>query len=181
MPRFLAYLSLQLLVVAGLAPLALAQDLTVQAFYGRYQGSGIAQNRDSLYFGVTVRDFDVLIGADGPGFFVEWTSVIRGGGDPANPGVRRKVSRAAFDPAATPGIFRAREQGDPLRGEAYGWARIKDQTLTVHLMAIREDGGYEIQTYDRTLTGAGMDLRFVRVSDGESVREVNGKLVKIAN
>ncbi len=181
MPRLLASLLLPLAVLAGLAPVALAQDLSVQAFYGRFQGSGIAQNRDSLYFGVTVRDFDVVIGADGPGFFVEWTSVIRGGGDPANPDVRRKVSRISFDPTAKPRVFRAREQGDPLGGEAFGWARIKDQTLTLHFMGIREDGGYEIQSYDRTLTGAGMDLRFVRLSDGEPVREVNGKLVKIAN
>ena len=67
---------------------AAAADLPLDAFYGRYQGSGIAENRDSLYFGVTVRDLDVLIGAEGSGFFVEWTSVIRSGGDPANPDVR---------------------------------------------------------------------------------------------
>ncbi len=181
MPRILAYLMIQLAVLGGLAPLAQAQDLTAKAFYGRFQGSGIAENRDSLYFGVTIRDFDVLIGAEDPGFFVEWTSVIRGGGDPANPDVRRKVTRVTFDPAAEPGVFQARQQGDPLMGEAYGWARIKGQTLSVHLMAIRKDGGYEIQSYDRTLTGNGMELHFVRLSDGEPVREVNGRLIKIAN
>ncbi len=180
MRRSLAQLLIPLAVLFAAAP-ALAENLPLEAFFGRFQGSGIAENRDSLYFGVTVRDFDVLIGEDGNGFFVEWTSVIRGGGDPARPDVRRKVTRAAFEPAPTPGVYRARRQGDPLAGEPYGWARIKDQTLSVYLMVIREDGGYELQSYDRTLTGSGMELRFMRLSDGEPVRRVTGRLVKIAD
>ena len=61
---------------------AKAQDLSIEAFYGHFQGSGVAENSDSLYFGVTVRDLDVRITPEAPGFAVEWTSVIRGGGDP---------------------------------------------------------------------------------------------------
>ena len=48
----------------------------------KIQGGGIAENDDSIYFGVTARDFDVTIGPAGNGFSVEWTSVIRGGDDP---------------------------------------------------------------------------------------------------
>lgn len=40
---------------------AKAQDLSIEAFYGHFQGSGVAENSDSLYFGVTVRDLDVRI------------------------------------------------------------------------------------------------------------------------
>ncbi len=45
-----------------------ADDLPLQAFYGHYQGSGVAENSDSLYFGVTVRDLDVRIAPEAPDF-----------------------------------------------------------------------------------------------------------------
>ena len=57
-----------------------AADPNITAFYGKFQGGGIAENDDSIYFGVTTRDFDFTIGPAGNGFSVEWTSVIRGGG-----------------------------------------------------------------------------------------------------
>lgn len=73
-----------------------ADDLSIEAFYGPYQGSGVAKNSDSLYFGVTVRDLDVIIAPEAPGFSVEWTRVIRGGGDPDNPNVRKRTQTMSF-------------------------------------------------------------------------------------
>ena len=58
---------------------AQAADLGIKAFFGNFQGGGVAENDDSLYFGVTARDFDVDIQPTGQGFSVKWTSVIRGG------------------------------------------------------------------------------------------------------
>jgi hypothetical protein len=169
------------LLVLLLAPVtASAADLPIDAFYGRYQGSGIAENRDSLYFGVTVRDLDVVIGAEGNGFFVEWTSVIRSGGDPANPDIKRRTQRMAFVPGPGGRIYFAKGSQDPLDG-GYVWARIADQTLTVNVMLVAKDGSYAIQTYDRTLSGTGMALRFVNVTNGEPSREVSARLVKTGN
>ena len=168
---------------AGLlsAPLpATAENLKIEAFYGRFQGSGVAENQDSLYFGVTVRDLDVAIGPADGGFFVEWTSVIRGGGDPEKPDVRRRTSRAVFQPAARAGVYNVIPPGDPAAGGLM-WARLKERTLTVHVMHVRPDGGYVVQSYDRTLAGTGMELKFVSVRDGEPVRQVNARLVKVAN
>ena len=156
---------------------AAAADLPLDAFYGRYQGSGIAENRDSLYFGVTVRDLDVLIGAEGSGFFVEWTSVIRSGGDPANPDIKRRTQRMTFVPAPSGSMYYATGSQDPA-GDGFVWARIADQTLTVNVMLVRPDGSYAIQTYDRTLSGTGMALKFVNVTNGEPTREVSARLVK---
>ena len=45
-------------------------------------------------------------------------------------------------------------------------------------MALNDRGGYELTTYDRTLTGVGMDFEFRRLRDGEPVRTVSGRLVK---
>ncbi len=158
-----------------------AQDLAKEAFYGHFQGSGVAENSDSLYFGVTVRDLDVRIGAEAPGFFVEWTSVIRGGGDPNNPDVKRRTARMSFVPSGQPGVFNAVGAQDPRAPEGLGWASIDKQTLAVHVMRITETGGYVIQTYNRTLEGTGMRLQFVNVSNGDPQREVEARLVKVGN
>ena len=62
-----------------------AKNLKIDAFYGEFQGSGVSENRDSIYFGVTVRDFGVVIRPVDTGFEVEWTTVIRRGGNPNKP------------------------------------------------------------------------------------------------
>ena len=49
---------------------ARAQDLAPAAFYGTFQGSGFAENKDSIYFGTTVRNLDVIIASSGSGFSV---------------------------------------------------------------------------------------------------------------
>lgn len=163
------------------ASAAQAEDLPLQAFYGHYQGSGVAENADSLYFGVTVRDLDVRIAPEAPGFYVEWTSVIRGGGDPNNPNVRKRTQRMSFSPTGKPGVFNVEGAQDPRGPEGLGWAKITDRTLTVHVMRITDDGGYVIQTYDRTLEGTGMRLKFINVANGEPQREVDARLVKVGN
>jgi hypothetical protein len=48
-------------------------------------------------------------------------------------------------------------------------------------MTISSQGNYDMQSYARTLSGAGMDLVFTRIRDGEPVRSAKAKLVKIAN
>ena len=48
-------------------------------------------------------------------------------------------------------------------------------------MAIDENGVYSVQSYARTLTGEGMELVFGRITDGQPIREVRARLVKVAN
>lgn len=165
----------------ALAPLsaAVAADLDIKAFHGKFEGGGVAQNEDSLYFGVTARDFDVEIAPDGAGFKLNWMSVIRGGGSPANPDSRRKSSTLTFLPTDRPRVWRASVSGDPVTGGQVAWARISENTLSVYLMVVRDDGAYELQQYDRTLGARGMELIFTRLRDGEKVRSVKGLLVKV--
>ena len=164
-------------LVAGAAAGA-AQDLPISAFAGRYVGAGLARNDLSEYFNLTARDLDVTIRPQGGGFALSWTTVLREGGDPGNPNVKRKTTARTFAPAGRPGVFRAVTAVDPLSGQPFAWARIRGQTLTVHSLVITEDGSYEMHTYDRTLTGQGMELRFTRVRDGETTRSVTGTLTK---
>jgi len=65
--------------------------------------------------------------------------------------------------------------------DGLGWASINERTLTVHVLRITGTGGYVIQTYDRTLEGTGMKLKFVNVANGEPQREVEARLVKVGN
>ncbi len=168
------------LLLLWLAAPAAGQELPISAFFGTFKGGGVAENRDSIYFGVTVRDFDVTIRPAGEGFSVEWATIIRSGGDPKNPKVRRKAQTATFVPTGRPGVFRATDLGDPLSGGRYAWARIEKQTLMVYVLTIDENGLYDIQSYARTLKPSGMDFVFQRIHDGEPVRTVKGKLIRYA-
>ena len=84
-------------------------------------------------------------------------------------------------PAGAPGTFRCADSGGPLAGKELCWARIRGATLSLFLMAADEAGTYELQQYDRTLTGLGMNLTFERLRDGDQVRVVKGRLAKTGN
>ncbi len=175
------------LVIAALVALsapaeAQKRTLSISHFFGTFSGGGVAENEDSLYFAVTARDFDVVIGPAATsgrgGFKVAWTSVIRGGGDVGKPRVRKKSTTRTFIAGARPGLFTATSSGDPLAGGEMAWARIKDNALMVYLMVIDDDGAYQIQRYERKLSGTGMELTFTRLKDGEKIRTVTGRLIK---
>jgi hypothetical protein len=157
-----------------------AENIKLPGFFGTFKGSGISENKDSYYFGVTVRDLDVKIEPSGNGFAIEWTTVIRAGGDPANPKVRQKTQRMTFAPSAQTGVYRAAGAGDPLSGQPYSWSYIRNNSLIVHIMTIDAKGAYEMQSYTRTLEPTGMSYVFERIRNDEPVRTVKGKLIKFA-
>ncbi len=159
---------------------AVSQDLKLDAFFGTFKGSGVAENKDSLYFGVTVRDLDVTIQPAGDGFDIEWTTVIRRGGDPNNPNVRRKTQKMTFVPAPSAGVYKSTTPADPLAGQPLAWARIQDTALIINVFSIGENGSYEVQSYIRNLVPQGMAFTFQRIRDGEPVRTVKGNLIKFA-
>jgi hypothetical protein len=111
-------------------------------------------------------------------FYVEWTSVIRGGGDPNNPDIRRRTQRMDFTPGSKANTFNVTGRDNP-RTNGLAWAQVQDQTLSVYVMQITDTGGYVIQTYNRTLEGTGMRLKFINVANGEPQREVDARLVKV--
>lgn len=176
MKRFLT-VSLALLACLALVRAA-AADLPIKAFYGTYSGSGIANSKDSLYFGITMRDLDVTIAPTDTGFRVDWTTVLRQGGSPDKPNVRRNSASISFVPSDHPQRFDAVDRGEPVSENGYAWARIEDRTLTVYVLRVGESGSYNLQSYARTISGSGMDLKFTRIRDGEPLRSVTGKLIK---
>ena len=167
-----------LLLLTG-GPAALAKDVAINAFYGKWSGSAMSETEISTHFQVTSRDLDVRIEPAGAGFLLSWTTIQRQKGAANNPTAVNKTTTMSFMPTDKPNIWRSSEASDPLRG-VYAWARIKERTLTVNTLRITDDGGYEMQTYDRTLAPEGMLLRFTRHRDGEQLRTAKGRLVKDA-
>ena len=174
---------LLLVVTMGLStgPATAEQNISIRAFRGTWTGSAVANNRDSIYFGVTIRDLDFKLEGDSNAFTVSWTTVMRRGGTPEKPNIRRKETSVRFVPAGTPGVWKAADSGDPLAGKDTVWGRIRGNALILYFLDVTRDGSYELSRYQRTLTGSGMDLEFTLIIDGEPVRTVRGKLVKQGN
>ncbi len=174
------------MVGAGLAiapAMAQAEDATIDAFFGRYSGSAIS----TLEEGLSKRDLSVRIGDAGSGgFALDWMTFTR----KLDGRRKRKSYSITFKPTKRENIYASAMKSDkfgnavpldPLKGEPYVWARIQEKTLTVHALHIIEDGGYELQIYERTLTGKGLDLRFSRIRNGEQLKLITGSLERFGN
>ena len=173
-----------LMVLAGAMAMVLTAPLAAQAadapasvFYGEYIGTGIAETKMPAKVAVTARDLDVTIKAAGDGFEVSWTTVeykLQPGKVTSN----RITSAVTFLPTPRKNIFKPAKPGDPTAEEAYYWARISGQTLTVFAVSINEKGDQEIASWARTLNGNRMELVFRRAVAGEPQRSVKGTLAK---
>lgn len=174
----LSLLSVIAVVLTMLAAPAWPQDDTASLndFEGRWHGTGLLDTEDSLFMSMNRRDLDVEIEAFSDGFTIYWTTVSRNG-DPNNPELERESAELTFYETDRPGVYEADDSGNPLDGYVMSWARLHGQTLSVYQMALVDNGGYEVASYDRLLTAPGeMDLRFRRLRDGEAIRTVNGRL-----
>lgn len=177
MPRLIAFAAATLLSL-GLASAALAAG--IEAFVGSYAGSSDVTSADGE---TQKRDMSVTIGETKDGFMVKWTSVsYRSDGR-----TKAKTYEIEFVTSGRGEVFAAAMQRnvfghqvplDPMKGEPYVWARLEGDTLSVFSLFVREDGGYDIQQYDRTLAEGGLDLHFQRFSNGEKQREVTTFLAR---
>jgi hypothetical protein len=176
-PKLLGLLTGSVLLAAGVAA---AQGGGIQRFYGTYVGEAVSETGEEL----DKRDISAEIAPEGKGFRVKWTAVIKRGKEKP----RREERTVVFLPASRPDIFssgmRSDQFGnpvplDPLSGDPYIWARIDGPKLWMYALFVTDTGGYEMQTYERTLVPGGMDLRYSRVRDGDVLRTVTGKLKKV--
>ena len=172
-----------LLVVAGViaAGPSLAALSSIEPFFGRFEGKAIVEGDDTT----TSRDLAVVIQPDGERFRIDWTTATR----QADGDVKRKAYSIAFEPTKRPGIFRSTMRADmfgnqvpldPLKGDPYVWCRVAGRVLTLYSLQITDDGGYDLQVYERTLVGEGrMSLRFTRLREGEPPKELTAILKKV--
>lgn len=165
-------LGLTLVLMAGLAERAIAADLA--RFSGDYKGSALVE----LYDGSEAqRDLSVSIRPNDEGFRLEWSTTTY-----RDSGAKEKRYSINFVDSARDGVFAAAMKRnvfghevplDPMKGEPYLWARIKDDTLTVFSLFVNNDGSYELQQYDRTLVENGLQLEFRRLHEGRPLRSIS--------
>ena len=132
----------------------------------------MAQNADSAYFAVTARDFDVGIHAAGKGFRIEWTSVIRRGGDPRHPNVRHRKAVKVLQPYGKPGVFRCTDSGDPLAGKDLCWARIDGDEAVLGITWFAADALGELVHFEPPAGGASI-VKDESYGEVESVKAVS--------
>jgi hypothetical protein len=171
-----------LLIALVLAAPAGVSAAGLEPFFGSYVG--VAEVKSFEDGDVRQRDVDIVIEPyKRGGFKIHWVNVSLVDGKRAAPGVERRVQTVLFEPAegrdffvevAEDNPFRERDETRPMRGDPVRWASLDDQGLHVYSFVVLEDGRYELQVYDRTLTDIGLDIRFQRIVDSELVREITG-------
>ena len=175
------------LIVATVSLQATAADnRPIDDFFGDFVGKSIAGSTGAAgdEAELTPRHLNVSIRPSENGFSVAWLTVIT----PASGKTKAKSFLVNFRESGNPGIYAAAMRPDangtlvphdPMSGNPYIWASILGDTLTVHAMQVTDDGGYDIQIYERTLTEDGMDLVFRRFMDGALMKEIAGQLSRV--
>jgi len=169
---------------AAAAP-AFAADPSIERFFGRFIGKtaiAIGGEKTPRDISVEIRPVD----DDDDAFTIKWDTVITkaDGSTKANSDkiLFQDTKRdAIYSSAMRVNVFGKRTPLDPLSGDPFVWARVTGDTLTVFALLITDAGSYEMQVYDRTLTGDQMELRFSRVRDGEKLKEIMGALTRVAD
>ncbi len=166
---------------------AAAEDDPVTPFLGTYVGSATVYNRDG---GVEEqRDMDITVAEAARGAFtITWINVTLVDGRRDVPGVQRRVDVVTLTPGDRPGMytedmrqsmFETRRRMDPMAGDPVRWARIQGGRIGTYALVIGQDGGYELQTYERALTPAGLDIEFRRIINGVVERRITGHTVRV--
>lgn len=181
--RFLAVFAVVMGSLLGVVQPVLADDgeATIEDFFGAYVGDAVIDG--TLNF----RDIIVSIEPIRNGFSIYTSTVIRTGPKRAVSDVKWRAETQNFvqsdvphvyEPMVRKSMFSERRQPNLMAGDTLAWASIRGRTLGVYAMNILEDGHYELRVYERSLTDLGMDLSFVRYSDGLPVRELTGSLAR---
>jgi hypothetical protein len=173
------YLICGWIVAAAGAAAAAEPQAKIEDFYGTYEGHTIASNDE----GLTKRDLGLVIKPNSDGFSITWTTVTQGrSGDS-----KRKTYSIDFEATRKPNIYSSamrkdmfgnRTPLDPLKGDPFVWATIRGKTLVVYSLLLTDEGGYELQTYERTLSNDGLHLEFSRIREGLHLKYITGTLVR---
>lgn len=174
-------------VAAAAAAPAVADDDLAAPFFGTYVGTATVYNRDGAV--EEQRDMDITVTEAARGAFsITWVNVTLVDGRRDVPGVQRRVDEVTLTPGDRPGIyteemrqsmFETRRRMDPMAGDPLRWARIQGGRIGTYALVIGEDGGYELQTYERVLTPTGLDIEFRRIVNGVVERRITGHTIRV--
>jgi hypothetical protein len=169
--NFAAAIALSLAALSG----ANAADANLQDFFGEWVGSGKAQEGSQT---TQDRDSTVLIERSADGFKITWNT-MRTQLDDQSSSVMKSTT-IKFKGTASPKLFHATDNGDPLKGGRLAWAALSGQTLQIRLFAVESDGAWTVQAFDRVLSSpTTMNVDFKRTTNGQIARQVQLKLTKV--
>lgn len=151
----------------------------IDPFIGSYTGSATLENNGE----VGPRDMSVDIRKTDHGFNILWKTIAH----KKDGRITEKTYDITFLPSGRAGIYSSAMGTsifgkpvplDPMKGDPYVWSRITKDTFTVYALIIDENGGYEIQEYNRTLAQEGLDLNYLRIRNGIKLKNVQAILKK---
>jgi hypothetical protein len=150
-------------------PTAYAAEYDI--FIGDYSGKYIPSDGDKK----RIRDLSVKIRKVKGGLNISWVTTTYKKNKPKKKKYSIDFSKTnrkyIYEASQKKNVFGGRDPLDPMKGEPYAWARIKGRTLTVFVLIIADDGGYEIQTYDRILNeDNNLVVQFSRLRNGDVMR-----------
>lgn len=158
-------------------PKSYAADYSI--FIGDFEGRYISADGDEK----RNRDLSVSIRKIKKGLNIGWATTTYKNAKPKTKNYSIDFLESDRDnilsAAQKKNVFGGRDPLDPMKGEPYAWARIEGRKLSVFVLTIDADGGYEIQTYDRTLNDDNdLDLQFTRIRNGEVLRTLEAELLR---
>ncbi|WP_147300946.1 hypothetical protein [Aestuariispira insulae] len=167
-----------------LATASMAQAADLEEFYGHYEGSVVLDQEVEGEEGGNERKTAVDIIEEDKGFRLNWTTIIT-----KKDGRVKKVSYSihfqeteqdgTFSSAMKKNMFGKWIPLNPLKGDPYVWATLAGDTLSVYALIIPDEGGYEMQQYDRTLRADGnLDVIFKRIKDSKPLKTITGLLTR---
>jgi len=175
------------LTLADAGPVAAQDGDPVGPFVGTYVGTAEVFGPDGTL--EERRDMDIVV-VDEPrgGFTIRWINVTLVDGRRDVPGVERRLDEVRFMEGESPGrfveevrgsLFERRRAVEPLEGDPIVWARIDGDSLGIFNFVLRDDGAYALQTYERILTDVGMDIVYRSIVEGEVIRRIEGRTVRV--
>ncbi|MDJ0956550.1 MAG: hypothetical protein QNI91_06825 [Arenicellales bacterium] len=148
------------------------------SFIGSYEGKYISPKGEKYN-----RDLSVEIEEVDDGFNITWKTVTF-----KKDKAKEKTYSIDFletdrehiyEAAQKKNLFGGRDPLDPMKGEPYAWARIEGNKLTVFVLIVTDDGGYEMQTFDRILTSDNnLEVKFSRIRNGETFKAIETTLTR---
>lgn len=147
-------------------------------FIGEYEGRFVSEKGEKFN-----RDLRVEITDIEDGFNVSWKTTTFKKDKPKEKSYSIDFLETdrehIYEAAQKKNLFGGRDPLDPMKGDPYFWARIEGNKLTVFAMIVTDDGGYEMQTYDRVLMeDSNLLVRFHRVRDGEMLKTLKAELIR---
>ena len=159
------------------AQVSIAADIS--DFVGHYVGSAVIDNNGTPQ----KRDMSVVIEETKKGMELTWTSTSYR----ADGSTKQKEYTIEFVPSNRDNIYASAMKVNvfgkevplnPMDGDPYVWGRIVGETFTVFSMLIDEEGGYDMQVYNRTIADGGLNLDYERNRNGVQAKKVQAFLAR---